>query len=130
MARVLCLAIFFLTGSVASAAAHAPILINGDSPFTAANGVTNPSAAGTAADPYLISNWTIDGGGNYCVQARSTTKHFELRNIECTNAAIGIFLLGLNNGKILDSSIPKFAATLHSSPLLTASVSSLLLAIK
>src|SRR5438034_2832972 len=36
---------------------HSVISINGNSGFTAANGVT--SGTGTAADPYVISGWDI-----------------------------------------------------------------------
>ncbi len=36
---------------------HSPILITSDSDFTPVNGVV--SGSGTAADPYLISNWQI-----------------------------------------------------------------------
>src|SRR5437867_160128 len=39
--------------------AHGPIYIGSDAEFTAANGVR--SGTGTIADPYVISNWFIDG---------------------------------------------------------------------
>src|SRR2546428_210300 len=39
--------------------AHGPIYIGSDAQFTAANGVR--SGTGTITDPYIISNWFIDG---------------------------------------------------------------------
>src|SRR5437773_2287365 len=39
--------------------AHGPIYIGSDAQFTAANGVR--SGTGTITDPYVISNWFIDG---------------------------------------------------------------------
>ncbi len=97
--------VFSLAGSVAFAVPHAPIVINSDTQFTAVNGVSNPSASGTAADPYIIPDLSINGAGNYCIQVNNTTRHFELRNIGCTNAAIGITFSNLKHGKLLNSNI-------------------------
>ncbi len=41
---------------------HAPILIDGDVNFTAANGVTGGS--GAAADPFVIEGWDINGSAH------------------------------------------------------------------
>jgi nitrous oxidase accessory protein NosD len=49
---------------------HAPILIDGPSAFTQANGVT--SGSGTANDPFIIQGWSIDA---------STSDGIVIRNI-------------------------------------------------
>ena len=50
---------------VASAAltTHSVIRIEGDLDFSAANGVSNPGATGTASNPYIIKDRNIDGAG-------------------------------------------------------------------
>src|SRR5438094_9622844 len=40
---------------------HEPIVIDGDSGFTSANGVTGGS--GTASNPYIIDGWNISSSG-------------------------------------------------------------------
>ncbi|MHC1709867.1 MAG: right-handed parallel beta-helix repeat-containing protein [Methanomassiliicoccales archaeon] len=64
---------------------------------------------GSAADPYIIEDLTIDGiGYGYCVQIWDTTAHFIIRN--CTfyfgdlgMAGNGIELMNVVNGLIIDS---------------------------
>lgn len=60
---------------------HDPILIDGNSDFTTANGVTGGS--GTLFDPYEIEDWTIDAstsadGG---IAILNTDAHFVVRNV-------------------------------------------------
>src|SRR6266540_6935185 len=45
----------------ASLQPHSPIVINGDSGFTSANGVTGGS--GTSSDPYIIQGWNLSSTG-------------------------------------------------------------------
>ncbi|NPA74931.1 MAG: hypothetical protein GXO25_02475 [Euryarchaeota archaeon] len=58
---------------------HSVIRINGDSEFTAANGVV--SGSGTASDPYVISGWIIDAGTNGAgIFIGNTTAYFVVQN--------------------------------------------------
>jgi parallel beta-helix repeat protein len=56
---------------------HAPIRINSDADFTEANGVVNwATGAGTIANPWIISNWDINGAGfGYCIYIGNTTNY-------------------------------------------------------
>jgi hypothetical protein len=83
--------------------AHAPIHIDGNTSFTAANGVR--SGTGTKSDPYIISDWFIDMT-NYPtsvagVWIQHASKYVIVRNIEITNlVGSGTFfgvLLGTNS---------------------------------
>jgi parallel beta-helix repeat protein len=65
--------------------AHLPIRINGNSDFTAANGVTGGN--GTAGNPWLITGWNISGHGyGYCIYIGNTTEHFAIRDCEIHDA--------------------------------------------
>ena len=60
---------------------HSPIMIEQDSEFTSANGVTY--GTGTEGDPYIISNWRIDGSTtDYGISISNTSSHFIIQN--CT----------------------------------------------
>jgi hypothetical protein len=98
---------------------HRPIIIDGDSQFTLANGVT--SGTGTESDPYLIENWIIDasitdyttwGSGITILNANS---HFVIKNCELINGIganeypTGITIYNSNKGKITNSSIDNLA---------------------
>ena len=65
--------------------AHDPISIEHDGDITAVNGVTNPDAAGTEEDPYIIENWSIDASNTHGIEITYTTKHFIIRNCEIKN---------------------------------------------
>lgn len=60
---------------------HAPILILGNSDFTAANGVVG--GTGTAADPYIISGWeiTVPQNAKYAIKIENTSAHFVIRGV-------------------------------------------------
>ncbi len=64
-----------------------PIYIGANADFTAANGVRRGS--GTAADPYVISDWFIDGNTypntGAIVQVENTDKYAVIENVEITN---------------------------------------------
>lgn len=92
--------------SAAFATSHAPITISGDSAFTSANGVSNPTAAGTAGDPFIITGWDIDATGvTTCISVNNTSKYYEIRNSTCTNAWFGMMLESAPNGKVINSTI-------------------------
>ncbi|HEX9197907.1 MAG TPA: NosD domain-containing protein [Candidatus Bathyarchaeia archaeon] len=88
---------------------HAPILINGDSDFTASNGVTG--GTGTFSDPYVISGWSITGSaGTICIHIVNTSVYFIVENVQasCGNfdtTSSGMEIQGVSNGQILSSSI-------------------------
>jgi hypothetical protein len=90
--------------------AHSPILIGGNSDFTASNGVTG--GTGTFSDPYIISGWSINASvaGAVCIHIVNTSAYFIIKNVqvECgwfdtTSAAVK--LQSVSNGQILSSSI-------------------------
>jgi parallel beta-helix repeat protein len=106
---------------------HAPILIEGNAGFTAANGVT--SGTGTAADPFLIDGWEIDARADHGIYVRNTTAHFVISNVSISNVtgtpnsmpAIGCEHVG--NGTIRDSacSISNFGLYVNGSSNMTIS---------
>src|SRR6058998_2601827 len=69
--------------------AHGPIYIGSDAQFTAANGVR--SGTGTIADPYVISNWFIDGNLYGSAQAmlwiEGTSSYVVIENVRIANLA-------------------------------------------
>jgi len=89
---------------------HSVISINGNSGFTAANGVT--SGTGTAVDPYVISGWDIDvftsgTSGEYstCIQIQNATAYFVVSGISVECHETGVFLSGVHNARIESSTI-------------------------
>jgi parallel beta-helix repeat protein len=66
---------------IGPAAVSPPILIVGDSNFTAANGVVG--GTGTVADPYRIEGWQINATGTYHggIELRNTRSHVIIRNV-------------------------------------------------
>jgi parallel beta-helix repeat protein len=88
------------TGDVsATLESREPIVISDDENFTAANGVR--SGSGTAEDPYLIENWTIDASENHGIWVENTTKHFVVRNSLIENGSLGgVRLENVINGMI------------------------------
>ncbi|MEW6069366.1 MAG: right-handed parallel beta-helix repeat-containing protein [Candidatus Thermoplasmatota archaeon] len=81
---------------------HAPIYIEGNADFTAANGVV--SGTGGATDPYIIENWDINASTAHGVHIRNTTAYFVIRNCTIrdgkTNNYDGIYFYNVTNGKI------------------------------
>src|SRR3989449_535481 len=69
--------------------AHGPIYIGSDAQFTAANGVR--SGTGTITDPYVISNWFIDGNLYGSIQAmiwiEGTSSYVVIENVRIANLA-------------------------------------------
>jgi len=68
---------------------HGPIYIGSDAQFTAANGVR--SGTGTITDPYVISNWFIDGNLYASTQAmlwiEGTSSYVVIENVKISNLA-------------------------------------------
>ena len=72
------------------------ILIEGDSAFNTSNGIS--SGSGTANDPYVIENKTIEVTDTVGIMIANTTKHLLIRN--CTvsgNKLIWIYSISLIN---------------------------------
>src|SRR5213594_1933834 len=69
--------------------AHGPIYIGSDAQFTAANGVG--SGTGTITDPYIISDWFIDGNLYASSQAmlwiEGTSSYVVIENVRIANLA-------------------------------------------
>lgn len=67
--------------------AHAPILVEGDANFTAANGVV--AGNGTSGDPYVIAGWSIQARGSVGIRLHNVTKAFVVRDNSIA-ASVGI----------------------------------------
>src|SRR5437773_2004471 len=99
--------------------AHAPIIINGNSGFTAANGVSGGS--GTASDPYIISGWNINGWNypsawnppNATIAITNPTSYFVIQNVVASGAGVGpgIRLNNVANGVIENSTMGAYMAS-------------------
>jgi len=85
------------------------IVIDGDSNFTTANGVS--SGTGTSDDPYIIENWKISATISEGIKIQNTNKHFIIRNCwiqggwpdDDTTPDRGIFLDKVTNGIITNN---------------------------
>jgi parallel beta-helix repeat protein len=81
--------------------ARPPIAINGNTGFTAANGVVG--GTGTTADPYLISGWDIacpSKNGTRGIEVANTTAPFIIRNVKVRGCQNGVLLIGGQNGRV------------------------------
>lgn len=84
---------------------RAPIMINGDSNFISANGVT--SGNGTSINPYIIENWDINASSATGIEILNTRAYFIVRNNYVHNGGAtnnGIRLLNVQNGAIDNNS--------------------------
>ena len=101
---LLCGILSYLNVTVkASYTTHDPIIIEGNDDFTSANGVSNPSAAGTADDPYIIKEWGIVADEEYPISISNTDAHFKI--VDCTFSSttgmtVGIILQNVSGGII------------------------------
>ena len=105
-----------------TSSSHAPIIINGNADFTAANGVTG--GTGAASDPYVIAGWDINVSqspwhGQYYngpypgIGISDTDAHFVIRNVniyglECTcdgASAIDIDFINVTNAVVEGSTL-------------------------
>jgi len=94
---------------------HAPFRIDKDADFLTSTAVSNPGAAGTAVDPYLIENLLINGTGvGFGIYIGNTTKHYEIRNCTVRSADgysneyywnAGIALQNTTNGTVKNCTV-------------------------
>ena len=81
---------------------HAPIYISGDGGFTPANGVV--SGSGSAADPFVIEEYTISIPFNSGVYIEDTSDYYVLRNVTVLGqrraGSTGIYLTNSTHGLI------------------------------
>jgi nitrous oxidase accessory protein NosD len=89
---------------------HSPIIINGDSDFTAANGVID--GRGTRSHPYLIEGWNITASSWFGpnspngpgIIVNNTTAYFVIRNVISNEGAYpGLKLTHVANAAIENS---------------------------
>ncbi len=85
---------------------RAPIYINGNENFTAANGVTGGN--GTESDPYLIEGWEIEARAANGIAIDGTTAHFVVRNVHVHSSSLthyGVYLDNVTNGRLENCNI-------------------------
>ncbi len=85
---------------------RAPIYINGDTNFTAANGVTGGS--GTPSDPYIIQGWDINASTANAIDVRNTISYFSIRNDYLHGGGAnhqGVYLDHVQNGRVDGSNL-------------------------
>ncbi len=73
---------------------RAPILIQGDQDFTAANGVTGGS--GTEADPYVIEGWEINASASHGIWIRNAASSLIIQDVYVHSG-------GANDGILLEN---------------------------
>ena len=87
-------------------AEHAPIYIDGNADFSDGDddGVINPDAAGTEADPYIIEGWDINASTAIGIKIRNTDVYFIIRNCVIytgtSSEGFGIYFNQVQNGVI------------------------------
>jgi parallel beta-helix repeat protein len=85
---------------------HAPIVINGNSEFTSANGVT--SGSGTQTDPYIIEGYDLNTSNTDGIYIGNTTAYFVIKNCYIHNGwHYGVSLKNVKNGYIINNLITK-----------------------
>ena len=82
---------------------RSPILITSNSMFDGDHGVTDGS--GTSGDPWVISNWNINGDAQNAIEIRNTTDYFVIRNVNLYadtlwNDKKGAYLFNVTNGAV------------------------------
>src|SRR3989454_4827288 len=91
---------------------HAPILIQGNADFTAANGVVGGS--GTSEHPYLIAGWEITNVDTMeAIFIRDTDASFIIQDVYVHQPPglgfAGIRFIEVSNGRVEDSTVTGFA---------------------
>lgn len=83
-------------GELSNAASDDPIWCDSNSELENNPKVSNPTAWGTAYDPFIFENLNIDGtGNNHCIYIGNTTYHYIIRN--CTFRNCGTEAVYFNN---------------------------------
>jgi parallel beta-helix repeat protein len=82
---------------------HTPIVITSNDDFDGDHGVTDGS--GTSGDPWVISNWDINGDAQNAIDIRNTTDYFVIRNVNLSadtlwNDKKGVYLFNVTNGAV------------------------------
>lgn len=111
----LCL-LFSFVGSIVSVekalanSYHDPIVIDGDTDFTYANGVVRGS--GTLDDPYVIEGWDISSLGTTgaAIHVNNTMASFVIRDVSVSSigTGTGIVLENLANGTVEDVTVSNY----------------------
>ncbi|TET90895.1 MAG: hypothetical protein E3J35_04465 [Methanomassiliicoccales archaeon] len=100
-------AALILPEEVSGYTSHAPIHINGNGEFTAANGVTG--GIGTPSSPYIIEGWEINASTERGIYIRNTNAHFIIRDVYVHSGILahpphsGILLSTVMNGQVENS---------------------------
>lgn len=95
---------------------HGPIHINGNDEFDLAHGVS--SGNGSAANPFVIEGWSIDGRtAGYCIMVKNTSVHFVVRNCRLHgsmggNGGVGISLINTSWGVFTGNTLWSMATAL------------------
>lgn len=96
-----------LTKEASAYTVHKPILIVGDSSFTAENGVTGGN--GTQSDPFIIEGWEIDASSiDYGITIWDADAYFVVRHVYIhsdSSTTHEIDLVSSHRGQIVDSII-------------------------
>ncbi|MGA1847971.1 MAG: NosD domain-containing protein [Thermoplasmatota archaeon] len=93
-----------------------PIHISGNSGFNSTNGVS--SGSGTAEDPYIIENLTVNEKDRRGIKINNTDAYFILRNcsvISSDRYGIGIDLDHVKNGVIQNCTVSRFGSAISAS---------------
>ncbi len=80
---------------------HAPIIIQSNSDFTSANGVTG--GTGTGSDPYIIQGWNISTTVGNGITIVGTTAPFEIQSVLIHSCIRGLFFQNTANGGVTSS---------------------------
>ena len=95
-----------IPGDVSAYTPHSPILIDGNTGFTAANGVTGGD--GTPAAPYVIDGWEINASSTNGIEIRNTDAHFTIRDVYVHSGGPsndGIHLDNVTNGRVENATV-------------------------
>ncbi len=85
---------------------HAPINIDGNGDFTAANGVT--SGDGTFSNPYIIEGWEVNASTETGIRIRNTDVHFTIRDVYVHSGGSsfnGVYVDNVTNSRIENTTI-------------------------
>ncbi|MCK4456214.1 MAG: right-handed parallel beta-helix repeat-containing protein [Thermoplasmata archaeon] len=80
---------------------HSPIYIDGNSGFTAPNGVV--SGNGAWDDPFIIEGWEIDAFNAQGIEVRNTDAHFIVRDVSVHSGSF--FYNGIYFSNVLNASV-------------------------